>query len=197
MRYTFISAILLLVSACNNAPNAQNVANDELAVDSAIDQVHALQMQVAMLSAEVAAMRAALPTADGGASAMPVHVPHLVAVDGTDLGPFAGYDVAWSTELNNGAGAYYEITNRSLILYSGPGCNGEARETGGGDDDWYDFKVASTGTIIRSNHDAAMFSAASYLDGECYDGARTVPASTFSDTGITARTYERQYLRVR
>lgn len=191
MRFLLLAVVGL--TACT-ADNPQFLHYDERiaaleAKQSPAGAVASLQTQNAALAQRVAQLEDVVTK-----MAAMVHVPHLWTVDGKDLGPFVGYDAAWSEQL----GAYYDLSGANVV-YQQKNCTGAPMLTtpGGG----FDYAIASNGHIAKTGGAATQILVASVFgDGACANYNTPGPGSAIPliDTGVDgAFRPSRANLRVR
>lgn len=124
--------------------------------------------------------------------------PHLLAFAGTpeeiDLGPFVDWDHAWSEDL----GAYYRATaeTRSLVVFAAPDCIGASAAVAVDGKSSDRYAIGSTGTILEIETPTRFAAMSASTDGQCVKWVETLPANSFTDTGISAGMFSRGSLSV-
>jgi hypothetical protein len=203
MRYIAMT-VLVAVSGCSSGDAVSRAEIEALrgelgALQSELAEVRA-QLGAALLGLEMRSgaraeeIEAAIAEMKAGGVGK---VPHLVVkATGEDLGPFIGWGSAYSAEL----GAYYRITGRALVVYTGAGCTGDELAYAGGGIPKGTHLVTSLGTIGTTSEEPAGVAFKSFFEeGTCYDyrNPETMDAFKFINTGIAARTYTSRDLEVR
>lgn len=171
-----VAVMVLSLAACSPAAGPAGPAGASVDVSALVAEIARLEARIVDVEARKA-----------------VKVPHLVVAEtGDDLGPFAGFDRAWSEQL----GAYYRLAATVQPTYSQPKCAGEARTQAV---PGFSFALNMFGEIQELHSDATMMQPVSFKNhlGDCVD-SNGVPAPmvTFASTGIAARAYAVSALRV-